>query len=186
MYALIHHVFTGEAQCLRNFPTLQQIQSPSRPLIENPSGRRYIFPSVKFKCDTYITKIIYKGEMWMPSSFYPVIQIYGDGILLFADYILDQSVHWHELQSVQQGVNGTVILTPRFPIEVDDDSVLGVFLPNNSTSFLFEDNPLQSLDIYYTMAEFPFYQLITAERQTGLVPLVTIETSTCKYYNVMT
>lgn len=144
------------------------------------TGRQYVFPRIEFKCDTQITRIIYKGELWEPASFYPIIQLYKEGIPILADYRLVESVYLNELTSFSQGDSGTVILTPRSPIEVDDDSILGLYLPLNSTNFLFEDNPLQSFDIFYdtTPQIKTFYQLIQSVRLQGLVPLITVET--CK------
>lgn len=166
----------GDGKCDKNFPSLSQIQSSST-IVAVPKQRQYIFRHLSFRCDAYITKIIYKGELWNSKSNYPIIQIWDEGIPILADYVREESIHYHEIAAMYQGDNGTVELIPNKQIKVDDDTVMGLYIPNNSTAFYCEENRLQSSEYFYDKSSRPLrlFHLIQATHEQVIVPLITVE-----------
>lgn len=76
-----------------------------------------------------------------------------------------------------QGDNGTVEMIPNKAIKVDDDTVMGLYIPNNSTSFYCEENRLQSSEYFYEKTSRPLrlFHLIQATHEQLIVPLITVE-----------
>ena len=139
-------------------------------------------------CDTYITKVYYKGTMWNANQQYPLIQIFEEELSLFGivnSFRLKKSMHYNELASVNEINPGIIELTPREPIEIDDDSIIGLYLPDGSTEFYFEDNTLRAQSCYHFDADSaPFERFVISpvnnddySHESLFAPLIAIETS---------
>ena len=165
--------YIGETKCLVNFPSYENILSSPTANI-NPTGRQYLFPGIKFDCETAITKIIFRGEAIDQSHPYPLIQIYEERTLILTYYTKEKTIELNEIKEMNE-VNGVVELIPNEPIRVDDDSVLGIYFPDNSTELSFADGATDDSCLYDSSSE-PLSYIISATRQRDCIPLLTVET----------
>jgi len=166
-----------------NFPTLSKILSNKANTTVTPR-RQYIFPHIEFNCDTYITKWMYRGRLRddsiVPIQQYPIFQIWEEGIIILADYIRDESTSYDDVvRPVEENEDGIIMFTPQKPVKVDDDSIFGLYIPENPTDIYFEEDPFEARGYFFQESsnELRIFRYFDSEEERKYIPQVTVELS---------
>ena len=114
----------------------------------------------------------------MPIQQYPIFQVWEDGIIIIADYIRDESTDYDDIvRPLQETEDGLIIFTPQEPVKVDDDSILGIYIPENPTDIYFDENPFDAREYFFQESsdELLIFRYIFSENERIYIPQVTVE-----------
>ncbi len=164
-----------DASKMTDFPDLSRIKS-SNTTSAFMEKRQYLFPRIKFNCDIYITKWMYKGSLRESGQQqYPILQLWDNELGLL--YLRDRSID-NEIKFYNQTEDDIVEVILKAPLKVDDDCFFGVYIPENPSPIYF-DKTTATVQQYISIESDNerLTVLFLEEFDTGndLIPLVTVE-----------
>ena len=168
---------------MTNFPALSEIKTSTSTTVFVP-GTQYLFPDIKFNCDTFITKWMYKGTLRENNSQqYPIFQLWDNELNII--FIRDEDTDYDEIGQYNQIEDGIVEFVLTTPLEVDNDCFFGVYIPENSTPIYIESGMpgFTHISLECDSQKTAVFIIEDIDIADTLVPLVTAElyTSMLKY-----